>query len=212
LGGYGSGRHSGNSTADDAFKLDLAWMVRTALAREGAQTEGVLRWRSGGFRTYCAQYKAIMDEPGDERLELHHVVGYPDGKRQGLRQTIELCYTRPNYGGKRWWLICPYSHRRVAKLYLPPGGDRFASREAWRLGYRSQRVSRRDKPFEALFRLQERLGSRVGLEEPLLRPKGMWGRKFAEHENRYWELHAKCGVAEFELVAWGGLLVGAQDG
>ena len=39
----------------------------------------------------------------------------------------------------RGWL--PATRRRVAKLWLPKGGDRFASRQAWRLGYAVQRMS-----------------------------------------------------------------------
>jgi hypothetical protein len=38
-------------------------------------------------------------------------------------------------------MICPSSRQRVAKLYLPPGGDIFASRKEWGLVYESQRRS-----------------------------------------------------------------------
>ena len=51
--------------------------------------------------------------------------------------------TTPNYGGRRWWFICPLSRddggppRRVAKLYLPPGEKYFGSREGYELTYES---------------------------------------------------------------------------
>ena len=35
---------------------------------------------------------------------------------------VRLVSTRPNYGGHRWWFVCPLMGRRAAKLYLPPGG------------------------------------------------------------------------------------------
>lgn len=89
-------------------------------------------------------------------------------------------------------MVCPYHNIRVGKLYLPPGGDRFASRQAWRLGYRSQRIASRDRAFEALFRLQKKLGCDQGLEAGLYRPKGMWQRTFDRHMERYWELDAQC--------------------
>ena len=44
-----------------------------------------------------------------------------------LDYKIRLVTTIPNYGGRRWWFICPSSRddggppRRMAKLYLPPG-------------------------------------------------------------------------------------------
>ena len=39
----------------------------------------------------------------------------------------------PNYGGRRWWFICPLMLRRVAKPYLPFGGRHFWSRDGHRL-------------------------------------------------------------------------------
>ena len=48
---------------------------------------------------------------------------------------VRLVSTRPNYGGRRWWFLCPLVRRRVAKLYLPPGGRLFGSREAYGLTY-----------------------------------------------------------------------------
>jgi hypothetical protein len=97
-------------------------------------------------------------------------------------------------------MICPYRYVRVAKLYLPSGGDRFASRTAWRLGYNSQRVGRRDRAFEKLFRLQRKLGCDQGWEQPLYRPKGMHHRTFERHEERYWQLDAACSIEMMSLI------------
>ena len=63
-----------------------------------------------------------------------------------------------------------------------------AGRMAWRLGYRSQRVAHRDRPFEKLFRLQRKLGSSEGWEAAIFRPKGMWHQTFGQHWERYLEL------------------------
>ena len=46
---------------------------------------------------------------------------------------VRLTSTRPNFGGLRWWFVCPLVRRRVAKLYLPPGQIYFGSREAYGL-------------------------------------------------------------------------------
>jgi hypothetical protein len=48
---------------------------------------------------------------------------------------VRLVTTRPNYGGRRLWFVCPLVGRRAAKLYLPPGGRLFGSREAYGLTY-----------------------------------------------------------------------------
>ena len=70
---------------------------------------------------------------------------------------MRLHHTVPNYGGKRWWIICPYRGARVNKLYLPPGGDRFASRQVCRLGYRSERVTDQARALDRLAALQLKL-------------------------------------------------------
>jgi hypothetical protein len=89
-------------------------------------------------------------------------------------------------------VVARSSVKRATKLYMPPGGDRFAGRAAWRLGYRSQRVAHRDRPFEKLFRLQRKVGSSEGWEAGIYRPKGMWTRTFERHLDRYLALDAEC--------------------
>lgn len=174
-------------------------MLRTGRAKEGSWCSGSLSWTCGGEPSGSISYQAIMHEPGAERLELSYTRGSGD-EREQVRQTVQLCYTVPNYGGKRWWMICPYRGIRVGKLYLPPGGDRFASRRAWRLGYQSQRDAARDRPFERLFRLQKKLGCEQGWEAGLRRPKGMWHRTFDRHMEHYWELDRECAAEMAMLV------------
>jgi len=97
-------------------------------------------------------------------------------------------------------MICPFKGIRVGKLYLPSGGDCFASRKAWRLGYQSQRVADRDRAFEKLFRLQRKLGCDQGYDLWIRRPKGMWHRTFDRHLERFEELDAQCGAEMAMLV------------
>lgn len=141
-----------------------------------------------------------MDELDRERLELTYT-STRHGKRRDVRQTVHLTHTVPNYGGKRWWIWCPVSRRRVGKLYLPPGGDVFASRQAWRLGYQCQRDAARDRPFERLFRLQKKLGCTEGWERPIFKPKGMWERTWQRHLAEYRELDQQCAIEMRAMTA-----------
>lgn len=193
MGGSGSGRHDGSLTADSSLRIDLAWMLRTQRAKEGAWRTGTLSWNRGGEEAGSIGYQAIMHEPGLERLELSFSRG-SGHEREDVRQTVLLCNTVPHFGGKRWWIICPYRNIRVGKLYLPPGSDRFASRQAWGLSYQCQRDQARDRPFERLFRLQKKLGCEQGWEAGLQRPKGMWHRTFDRHMERYWTLDEECAA------------------
>ena len=187
MGGWGSGRYGGRPTVDASLTIDLAWMFRSGFACDGAYRAGSIRWTCRGEPSGAISYQAIMMEPGAERLELSYTRGNGADAEQ-VRQTVRLCFTTPNYGGKRWWMICPFRHIRVGKLYLPAGGDRFASRQAWRLGYQCQREAARDRPLERLFRLQKKLGCDRGLGAFPSRPKGMWQRTYERHLAQYWEL------------------------
>ena len=81
-------------------------------------------------------YEADLTEPDCPWLRLRYRV---NGERADCM--VRLVSTRPNYGGRRWWFLCPLVRRRVAKLYLPPGGRLFGSREAYGLTYASCQAS-----------------------------------------------------------------------
>jgi hypothetical protein len=207
MGGFGSGRYGGRPTADMSLRVDIAWMVKTRRAIPGSSVTGSLNWNCGGEPAGSISYKAKMSDVDNAWLELIYTRGKGE-EAERVEQRILLTHTQPHYGGKRWWMMCPYRGIRVGKLYMPNGGDRFASRQAWRLGYNSQRVAHRDRPFEKLFRLQKKLGSPAGWESPLYRPKGMWESTYEKHLERYWELDSQCGVEMLDMM---GRLSGWRD-
>lgn len=195
MGGYGSGRQGGRPTAEASLRVEFDWMLRNKRAIPGSLVWGSLSWTCGGQPSGNINYTCDMRHPEHSFLELRFTVTDRwSNEKTDYKQHIPITYTVPNYGGRRYWLICPANGRRVGKLYCPPGGHTFASRTAWRLGYHSQRIGTRDKPFEALFRLQKKLGCREGWEQPIRRPKGMWRSTFARLEKQYWELDAQCAA------------------
>jgi hypothetical protein len=199
MGGYSSGRHGGRPTADASKRIDIAWMVRTKRVIPGQWVRGTLSWSWGDQPAGSISYEADMRDPFASELRLSFLRG-DEPKREQVNQSIRLVFSEPNYGGRHWWMICPYRHNRVGKLYLPNGGDRFAGRKAWRLGYHIQRVAHRDRSFEALFLLQKKLGAPQGCGAGLPRPKGMWRRTYERHLERYYELEEICEAEMMSLV------------
>lgn len=191
MGGYCSGRRGGRPLAEEARRIDLPWMLRTGRARAGCDMSGVLRWNCGGVPAGSVGYTMRLSDPDDASMILRFTRGSGERAEQ-VEQFVRLVSTRPHYGGVRWWMICPNCGGRCAKLFMPPGASRFASRKAWGIAYRSQRTAPRDLPFERLYRLQRRLGLEEDCELPIIRPKGMWRRTYAPLEARYWELDAQC--------------------
>jgi hypothetical protein len=94
--------------------------------------------RGRTFRTppYCTRQTSAT--PDNAWLRLRYRA---DG--EAVDYKVQLVTTKPNYGGRRWWFICPIVRRdggpprRVAKLYLPSGSKYFGSREAYGLTYTS---------------------------------------------------------------------------
>jgi hypothetical protein len=79
---------------------------------------------------------------------------------------IRLETTPLHFGGGRWWGRCPLvvdgiqCFRRVAKLYLPPGGRYFGCRRCYGLTYAS--AQEHDKRVDALRRNPEALERLMG--------------------------------------------------
>lgn len=200
MGGWNSGRYGGRPTADASKRIDIAWMIRTGHAVPGQWLSGTLSWSRNGGPAGSISYEADMRDLEAAELRLSYWRG-EEPSRELVKQTVRLVYTQPNYGGRRWWMICPYRHNRVGKLYLPNGGDRFAGRQAWRLGYHSQRVAHRDRPFEKLFRLQKKLGCDQGWGNWITRPKGMWQRTFDRHWEEFEAIDDECEFAMAGVMA-----------
>lgn len=138
MGGYGSGRCYGNPVVEDALRVEIGWMVRTRRALPGSRVAGVLSWTRGGEPSGSISYTCDMCDPEQSFLELRFsVTRHATGETSDYTQRIWLSYTEPNFGGKRWWMHCPKTGERVGKLYCPAGGETFASRKAYRIGYRS---------------------------------------------------------------------------
>lgn len=111
----------------------------------------------------------MLTDPHSAWIRLHYKHGdTPEDYRVRLTTTV------PNYGGRRWWFVCPARGIRTAKLYLASGGDWFASRQAYGLAYRSQREGAFDRMAERAHDLRRKLGGVAGFDAPFpKKPKGM---------------------------------------
>ena len=150
MGGYGSGqRYNRKTTVEECWALDAA-----RLAKQGAipadRGVGYLWWTNSrtGERTLTVEY--YVDELGDGGaiLNLYSTLD-SRGNKLEIKEPVSLVTTRPQFGGVRWWFICPLSvngvpcERRVRKLYLPPSTKYFGCRHCYRLTYQS--VQEHDK-------------------------------------------------------------------
>jgi hypothetical protein len=112
MAGWATGRSGGRPVAEHCVGIDLPWLFKTERAIKGKHVCGTLHWSRGGELSGSISYHAIMDKPGDERLELAYTRGEGENAER-VRQTIHLAFTKPHYGGKRWWMICLYRGVRL---------------------------------------------------------------------------------------------------
>ena len=185
MGGSGSGswyRWNKKSVVEDGLTLNIFKLVREKVIIPGKQVSGSLTWRSErtGEKRASIGYEANMFDQNAAWMRLHYT---SDGKPMDYK--VRLTTIRPHYGGLRWWFICPANGSRVAKLHSPPGGDLFASRTAYRLGYESQQESPIYRNLTQAQNIRERLGGSGSLDEWFPeKPKGM-------HWKTYERLRAK---------------------
>jgi hypothetical protein len=207
MGGFNSGRRARQVTVEGCrtLVLDIAAVVRPVTAeirrrRLGPITErqlveaGARRWswtQEGEAAPWAAVevLVALRQDRGVATLRFN--VPHESRPTGPQAQDVLLEATPCNFGGVRWWWVCPATGRRCAKLYLPNGGLRFLSRwpGAYRLTYASQRADEMQRSHGRLARLHRRLGGQYRHcdDPPPRRPKWMrratYGRFYAAWED-----------------------------
>lgn len=91
--------------------------------------DGTWHWHLYG----CAADFSIRATHSELRVIFHD--------RIRTQQHIPLRATTPNYGGIRWWFLCPRCSRRVSLLYKPSNLQWFLCRYCYELTYESVQTS-----------------------------------------------------------------------
>ena len=180
MGGYNSGRYGGRPTVEGGLTLDLYRLIRQKLFRPGQNWRGSIVWTRGGSGDHVGSigYEAYMEgDHGHVRLHYTTTNAY-SGEKRDSDYRVGLTTTAQPFGGRRWWFVCPRTGALVAKLHLPSGAYTFASRRAYRLGYRSQRETPSNRAINRAFKLRGRLGGKGGIGEYIPKPKGMRWRTY----------------------------------
>jgi len=139
-------------------------------------------------------------DPSCGFLELVHRTR--DDRAGIVRDRIQLVWTVPTYGGRRWWFVCPRTDRRTSKLFLPDGGAHFWSRQAYDLAYACQR----DDRFSRLRRRAAKLNAQLGgdgsesWDIPPTKPKWMRWRTY-ERKYERWKRVVEKANEEFMVRA-----------
>jgi hypothetical protein len=182
MGGYFSGRHDGGPVVENGWKLDLAHCIRQGMIFPGRHVFGSMNWtltRTGEV-TCRIGYEANLINPASAWVRLYYTTTKRStGAKIDSDYRVRLETTRPNYGGVRWWFVCPLSGRRARVLYLPPiAGTPFASRQALGLAYHSQRATADNRAIERSLKARQKLGiTDTNMLDMPWCPKPKWMRR-----------------------------------
>ena len=154
MGGYGSTRwawHTPKDTVEDSLTLSMPSLLRAGffkgLGYDGNYESGSILWKNAYSDKVTSSVSYSLS---GVYLHLNFTVTIR-GEKRSISQTIELQYTVPNFGGKRWWFTCPLCRRRVGKLHVPPSGIYFWCRHCYDLTYKSCQESHKyDRMFSMI--------------------------------------------------------------
>ena len=158
-------------TVEECKDLSITRLARAGVFGSGSGVYWTSRWTTLGGQESSIGYSVWRRSSGDLYLRL----GYTNtdgltGEKTDMDYTIDLATTPCNFGGVRYWFICPLAKnwkpcgRRVGKLYLPPGGKYFGCRLCYNLTYRCQKEH--DKRLDAILRNPELLRRRLESGDP----------------------------------------------
>lgn len=186
---------------ESALCLSVGSMFKCGALRAGATTSGGWHWSRDGEKIAAIGYSASLSaESGELRLSYTWT---PDGKPQDVTCAVRLSSLPLQYGGRRWYMHCPYTQRRVLKLYKFGSIEQFCCRTAIRPlpTYASQRVSGSDRINAQRWAIRRKIGDTFSdlFGEPY-KPKGMrWGT-FERYAERDAELAEREGGYLLRLI------------
>lgn len=112
--------------------------------------------------------------------------------------SIQLIKTSCNYGGHRYWWLCPKCHHRTSTLYC---AGLYVCRHCIGANYGSQLQQPIDRLFSRLHKIRQRLGWQTGIAHGIgERPKGMNRTTYDKLMNEHEQLTAKVWQASLNKL------------
>lgn len=139
--------------ADRLIKISVFALKKMGFLAGGLKS-GTLRWtHTSGFEKSVGV--DVFTRCIDDHIRIEYTQTGADGNEKDFKYRIPLVTTSCNFGGLRYWLICPvYKNNRVCGKrvgVLYKSGDYFACRHCNELTYKSRNENRRNSFYPAFF-------------------------------------------------------------
>jgi len=166
----GRGVWNRKNRVDEVRSIDILDLQREKVFSRGQGSIWTSSWSRNGEVVASISYRVETEENGPSGLRFMYAITDQDtGEKKDYNYIIPVVATPCNYGGKRWWYVCPLvvdghsCRRRCRIVYMPPGAEYFGCRECHRLTYESRQRHREkfyegfEKPYKVAEALQEEL-------------------------------------------------------
>lgn len=158
------------SESDNLKKVEIWWLKKYGYLN--GWKSGGIEWTSGWSDTKSSIGITVSTMDGENYIRFQYSQTDNNGEKTDFDYKARLVSTDCNYGGKRWWFICPLTkngvacNRRVGVLYKD--GDYFGCRHCYELTYKSKNENKHYKHYH-LFRILETKQKIEKIEEKMKR-------------------------------------------
>jgi len=136
-------------TVEDCRSVSISFLRKHDYLSEDSCRSGGICWKNCYGEETSSIGIVVSTFEGENYVRFYYTVtNRSSGEKTEYDYKIQLTTTPCNFGGVRYWFICPlskngvYCGRRVAKLYKAPGGNYFGCRHCYDLSYESRNESR----------------------------------------------------------------------
>jgi len=167
MGGFGSGkwtRYNRKTKTSHVTQINISEFRKWDCLPGRGRNEpygGYLQWSGAD----AEPDRSVGFEIRSDSLVLSFVFPGDSESPSPIWQTISFDRTRCNYGGERFWFLCPSCGTRVAVLYL--FRRRFACRHCHQLPYASQAENLMDRMYRKCMKIRRRLGASMSITTPI---------------------------------------------
>jgi len=194
-------------TVEDCRSISISFLRKHGYFSEPCSMSGSIVWKNCYGEQTSSIGVAVSTMYGDNYVRFQYTTTDRNtGEKTDYDYKVQLTTTPCNFGGVRYWFICPlskngvYCGRRVAKLYKAPGAEYFGCRHCFDLSYESRNESRLGRISQLGYILKverqiEELSSRVKRNFYAGRPTRKFGR-LIRMQNRLSEYLGSPAVRE----------------
>jgi len=150
----GRGVWNRKNRVDEVRSIDILDLQRKKVFCREPGSIWTSSWSRNGEVVASISYRVEAGEDGPSGLRFMYAITDSDTEeKRDYNYVIPVVATPCNYGGSRWWYICPLvvngrsCQSRCRIVYMPQGSEYFGCRECHRLTYES-RQRHRDKFYE----------------------------------------------------------------